>query len=97
MISLPDHAQLLRELRLLERQTHRSGKDTVDHGRSGSDDHANALCGAATFAVGRSGYDSSMAWVSHTDGVRDDPAALAREQERAFQRARLHAHIARFG
>jgi hypothetical protein len=95
-ISLPDHAQLLRELRLLERQTHRSGRDTVDHGRRGSDDHANALCGCATFAARRSGYDSSMQWVSHTDGVRDDPAAVEREQARVFQRARLHAHIARF-
>jgi hypothetical protein len=44
-ISIPDHSRLVRELRLLERQTHRSGKDTVNHGRHGSDDCANALCG----------------------------------------------------
>jgi hypothetical protein len=37
---------LLRELRLLERRTHRSGKDSVDHGRTGHDDFANAVCGA---------------------------------------------------
>jgi hypothetical protein len=43
---LPDHPKLLRELRLLERQTHRSGKDAVDHPRSERDDHANAACGA---------------------------------------------------
>jgi hypothetical protein len=42
---LPDHARLVRELRLLERRTHRSGKDTVDHPRNGHDDHANAVCG----------------------------------------------------
>ena len=42
---LPPHARLLRELRLLERRTHRSGKDTVDHPRNGSDDHANVVCG----------------------------------------------------
>ena len=33
------------ELRLLERHTHRSGRDTVDHGRIGSDDFANSCCG----------------------------------------------------
>ena len=43
---LPDHPKLLGELRLLERHTHRSGRDTVDHGRAGSDDFANACCGA---------------------------------------------------
>jgi hypothetical protein len=36
---------LIRELRLLERRTHRSGKDTVDHPRGGHDDFANAVCG----------------------------------------------------
>jgi hypothetical protein len=45
IVRLPDHPRLLRELRLLERHTHRSGKDTVDHGRNGSDDYANAACG----------------------------------------------------
>src|SRR5262249_26856630 len=42
---LPDHARLVRELRLLERRTHRSGKDTVEHPRNGHDDHANVACG----------------------------------------------------
>jgi hypothetical protein len=32
-------------LRLLERHTHRSGRDTVDHGRIGSDDFAKSCCG----------------------------------------------------
>ena len=45
-ISLPNHPKLLRELRLLERRTSRMGKDQVDHGAHGSDDYANALCGA---------------------------------------------------
>jgi hypothetical protein len=45
LVRLPDHPQLLRELRLLEKHTHRSGKDTVDHPRNGHDDHANACCG----------------------------------------------------
>lgn len=46
MVRLPDHPRLLRELRLLERRTHAGGKDSVDHGRTGSDDLANSLFGA---------------------------------------------------
>jgi hypothetical protein len=46
LIELPDQAVLLRELRLLERRTTRAGRDSVDHGVAGSDDHANALFGA---------------------------------------------------
>ena len=45
-ISIPNHPKLIRELRLLERRTSRVGRDVVDHGKSGSDDYANALCGA---------------------------------------------------
>jgi hypothetical protein len=45
-ISIPDHQVLIRELRLLERRVARSGRDSVDHGASGSDDHANVLFGA---------------------------------------------------
>jgi hypothetical protein len=45
LVQIPDHARLIRELRLLERRTHRSGKDTVDHPRAGHDDHANVVCG----------------------------------------------------
>lgn len=51
LVNIPDHAQLLRELRLLERRTARSGKDSVDHGIGGSDDHANALFGAMHLAA----------------------------------------------
>jgi hypothetical protein len=51
LVSIPDQAQLLRELRLLERRTARSGKDSVDHGVGGSDDHANSLFGAMYVAV----------------------------------------------
>lgn len=55
-VSIPNHPQLLRELRLLERRTHRSGRDSVDHGSGGSDDHANALCGCLAGAVSRPRY-----------------------------------------
>ena len=45
-VSLPPQEPLLRELRLLERRVHRSGRDSVDHPRNGADDLANAVCGA---------------------------------------------------
>ena len=38
LVRLLNHPQLLRELRLLERHTHRSGRDTVDPGRGGHDE-----------------------------------------------------------
>jgi hypothetical protein len=50
LVNIPDHPQLLRELRLLERRTTRLGRDLVDHGSGGSDDYANALCGALVLA-----------------------------------------------
>jgi len=45
LVRMPDHGRVIRELRLLERRTHRSGKDTVEHPRNGHDDHANVVCG----------------------------------------------------
>ena len=43
---------------MLERQTHRGGKDNIDHPKRGSDDLANALCGAAAITMGQtSGSD----------------------------------------
>lgn len=50
-INLPNVPQLIRELRLLERRTSRSGKDTVDHGTGGSDDYANVVFGALNLAT----------------------------------------------
>jgi hypothetical protein len=43
---LPDHRLLLRELRLLQRRTGRSGRDVVDHVRGEHDDYAAAVTGA---------------------------------------------------
>jgi hypothetical protein len=65
-ISLPDHPTLLRELRLLERRTHRSGKDTVDHGLRGHDDYANAVLGCAAHAMG--GGPENLDWIMGADG-----------------------------
>src|SRR5262249_13566113 len=73
-ISLPDHAVLLRELRLLERRTHRSGKDSVDHGLRGHDDYANAVLGCAACAMG-SGYSQSLDWIFGPD---DNVAGVTR-------------------
>ena len=44
-LRMPNHKALIRELRLLERRTHRSGRDSVDHGPAGADDHANSVAG----------------------------------------------------
>jgi hypothetical protein len=83
LVSIPDHAQLIRELRLLERRTARSGKDSVDHGVGGSDDHANALFGAMYVAVKAAArprtkivsplfYSKQMGWIG--DGQANTPA-----------------------
>lgn len=49
-ISIPDHPQLVRELRLLERRTSRMGKDSITHPPGGHDDYANSLAGCARIA-----------------------------------------------
>jgi hypothetical protein len=60
LVSIPDHKRLTRELRLLERRTHRSGKDSVDHGRTGSDDYANAVAGVLVSLAAYFGYDIDL-------------------------------------
>jgi len=49
-------------LRLLERRTHRSGKDTVDHGVNGSDDYANALCGSMYLCMSQKRKPRTAMW-----------------------------------
>jgi hypothetical protein len=83
-ISIPNYAPLIRELRLLERQAHRGGRDTVDHPRRGSDDLANALCGCAALSS-KGGFDTSYAWID--GGTPRD--------WRETQRDQLWAHIMR--
>jgi hypothetical protein len=51
VVQIANQAPLLRELRLLERRTARSGRDVVDHGAGCSDDFANALFGALYLAA----------------------------------------------
>ena len=60
LVRLPNHPKLLRELRLLERRVHRSGKDSVDHGRNGHDDHANAVCGVLQLLSGNTYVDLEL-------------------------------------
>jgi hypothetical protein len=57
LVRLPDHSKLVRELRLLERQTHRGGKDSVDHPRGGHDDYANSVCGVLRTLSYHLGYN----------------------------------------
>lgn len=50
-VKIPEDPKLVRELRLLERRTSRSGRDSVDHPSNGSDDRANVLAGALVNAT----------------------------------------------
>ncbi|WP_247442783.1 hypothetical protein [Bradyrhizobium sp. CW7] len=45
-VELLDHPRLVAQLVSLERRTARSGRDSIDHGRGGHDDVANAVAGA---------------------------------------------------
>lgn len=49
-VQLLDNRTMLNEMRNLERRTHRSGRDTVDHPPGAHDDYANAACGALLLA-----------------------------------------------
>jgi hypothetical protein len=86
-ISIPDHQQLLRELRLLERQTHRGGRDTIHHPKRGSDDFANVVCGAAA-TIKSDTYDPFGAWIDGPTKPKEDPKAreerVARTMSRGF-------------
>jgi hypothetical protein len=77
---LPDHPKLLRELRLLERRTHRSGRDKVDHGRNGHDDHANAVCGVLRVLSNHLGTSGGgLDYSGFLDGPTEDPALIRTE------------------
>ena len=86
-LSIPDHPKLIRELRLLERRTGRSGKDAVDHPRGAHDDYANALCGCLRH-LASSSYNIDGFVMENPEDV--DGAA-------AYRMANFAQHIARFG
>jgi hypothetical protein len=81
LVSLPDHGATIRELRLLERHTHRSGKDSVDHGKSGHDDHANAVCGALV-ALSKRAYSLMDSPLYSDDPPPSDPKPFAHDAAR---------------
>jgi hypothetical protein len=85
LVRLPDHPKLIRELRLLERHTHRSGRDSCDHGRGGHDDHANAVCGVLRDLSNHLGYDHRGFLDRDADGnVIDDVTAYRRMAQWAY-------------
>jgi hypothetical protein len=84
-ISIPDHQQLLRELRLLERQTHRGGRDTIDHPKRGSDDYANAVCGCAA-TIKSDTYDPFGAWIDGPTKPKEDAKPREEHQPRTMSR-----------
>jgi hypothetical protein len=79
LVRLPDHAKLLRELRLLERHVHRSGKDTVDHARGMHDDYANSVCGVLRGLSFHLGYDQS--YRAYQPGFQDEDTPAAKQPE----------------
>jgi hypothetical protein len=82
LVSIPDHKRLLRELRLLERHTHRSGRDTVDHGKSGSDDYANAVAGVLRDLSSQLSYLEALirATAEEDEDPNSEAARAARDQ-----------------
>jgi hypothetical protein len=93
LVRLPDHAKLLRELRLLERSAHRGGKESIDHPRGGHDDYANAVCGALHTLSDYLGFS--------LERMLDDGVATTAERERedraAWQQHRLNTMLAAHG
>jgi hypothetical protein len=87
LVRLPDHARLLKELRLLERVTHRGGKDSVDHPRGQHDDFANAVCGVLRTLSNYLGFDSTFNWA---DGDENSQALSEADQ---WHRFRLHQYM----
>jgi hypothetical protein len=69
VVSIPDDLRLIRELKALERRTHRSGKDSVSHPAGGHDDAANALCGCLRLAVKPANTATMGFYVGHQAGT----------------------------
>ena len=65
--------KLVRELRLLERQTHRSGRDTVSHPKIEHDDHANAACGVLWLLQHRARMAAVQQYALHAGEVLGGP------------------------
>jgi hypothetical protein len=89
LIRLPDHGRLLNELRLLERVTHRGGRDSVDHPKGGHDDYSNAVCGVLRTLSNYLGFSLEQ--------MLDDGEENTKERQQAdadqFQHFRLLQHL----
>jgi len=99
-VSIPDHKRLVTELRRLERRAHRSGRDTVDHGRGGSDDYSNVVCGSLTLlATYLNGYDVNFpAWIGGgAAGERVETLEEAQERRDAEYRNRFAEYLRHHG
>ena len=75
LIEVPNDQVLVRELRLLERRTSRTGRDAVGHPPGGSDDCANAVFGLAYLLKGKSGMRSVPA-ANYTAAIQASNNAL---------------------
>jgi hypothetical protein len=94
LVSLQDHPRLIKELRLLERRVHRSGKDSVDHGRSGHDDYANAVCGCLR-SLAFASWDSWDLAFGDGDDQSQDPEPFKHLGAREYWQglaAQVHAY-----
>jgi hypothetical protein len=87
LVSIPNHARLLREVRLLERRTHRSGRDSVDHGRSGHDDYVNAVAGVLRGLACHLGYDLETLRRAFGDDEDADAEAARARRDEEYRRA----------
>ena len=61
-VSLLDNKRLATQILGLERRTSRSGRDSIDHGRRGHDDLANAVAGALVLAAQRASQVTPRFW-----------------------------------
>ena len=75
LIEVPNDQVLVRELRLLERRTSRTGRDAVGRPPGGSDDCANAVFGLAYLLKGKSGMRSVPA-ANYTAAIQASNNAL---------------------
>src|SRR5206468_9782471 len=68
-VVLLDDAELLRELRGLERRRGTSGRDRVDHRPGAHDDRANAAAGALVLTLGAMAQRGIRVWDMHGGGL----------------------------
>ena len=77
----------------MERHTHRSGKDTVDHGRGLHDDYANAVCGCLrALSVASTDY---IALMMGEDQPEPTPFQHPDAERKRQENAQYHANLLR--